>query len=129
MSLEELPYESPDQPSQEGTSQEEELLVFSQGDSTLIEGKKRIKNNHVSQLISTTIVTSFTEYNRHPNLNSAILCILINATTAYVAIYDYHLDILLLSTAIEFQLPDGTIDTNMAFILWLAINHRYDSSV
>lgn len=103
---------------------DEQPQPSSQGDSTCIEAKRKIVPSNVSQVVAATIVASFTENNIHKTLPSAIPSILINEKHAFIIIYDCQLDILLVSSPIVFKEGD-TIKENEAFILWVAINHRY----
>ncbi len=96
----------------------------SQGDS--IEAKTHVTTRQLPQLVATAIVSSFTERNAHLDLNPAVPSILLSEDHAYTCIYIYDCikDLLFISTLLTFLNVDGTVNTDGAFVLWLAINHR-----
>ena len=65
--------------------------------SVIVEGKRYTALINTDQLIATTVVTSFIQHNRHPNLNPLIPAIMICVPTAQICFYDCTKDLLLLS--------------------------------
>ena len=67
----------------------------SDGESVVVEGKKKLCCSSLPQGIATAIVCSFTEHTNHPNLNSMIPTVMINGKQFIVILYDCVTDILL----------------------------------
>lgn len=107
-------------------SEEEEIGIvpdeLSEGNS--IEAKLGCSERNFSQIISTTIVSSFTEYHLHPSLNSAIPTLLINNNHFFICIYDCLQDVLLISDSIPLKASDKYHPIGV-LALSLVVNHRY----
>lgn len=88
---------------------------------------KRLKKN-IKQLVSTCVVSSFTEHNLHPTKNSLIPTILIDSKSFRVCLYDSVHDILLISeekVLLKKNKFGTTILSRTALLfLWIILNHR-----
>lgn len=93
---------------------------------THAEGKIEIKfRDHISQLVTTCVTTSFTEHNINSNLNPAVPTILFNKNSFRICIYDCKEDVLLIS---EPRLLTGSkyfrLSKSACLILWIVVHHR-----
>ncbi len=98
----------------------------SDGWSTTVEAKKRIKVAHLPQAIATAVVASFTEHNCHSSMNPMVPTILIDGDKFRVLLYDCKKDVLLMSPVK--QLSNAThprLSSTAMTLLWVVINHRY----
>jgi len=59
----------------------------------IVEGKRSVSTFNAHQLIATAMVTSFTGFNLHPELNLLILVIMMS-TPAQICFYDYKEELL-----------------------------------
>ena len=97
----------------------------SPGTTVNVEGKIQINlRGHLSQLVPTCVVSSFTKSKKHPHLNPLVPTLLVNKTAFRVCMYDCENDVLLLSEPKLFTSPKGGISRTALLILWLVINHR-----
>lgn len=93
---------------------------------THAEGKIAINlKDHVSQLVTTCVTTSFIEHNLNSNLNPAVPTILFNKNSFRICIYDCKEDVLLIS---EPRLLTGSkyhrLSKSACLILWIVAHHR-----
>ena len=93
--------------------------------SVSFEGKIRVSNRHIGQLVATCVVNSFTEANVNPGLNPVIPTILFNRSSYRICLYNCNNDVLLLSEPKNLTTSGGLSRTG-ALLLWLTVNHRYD---
>ena len=77
----------------------------------------------LSQVVATSVVSSFTESKLHPGKQPLVLTILINLTQIQVCFYDCRLDVLLISRP-KLLTNNGGLSRSAVLFLWLAINHR-----
>lgn len=100
--------------------------------TTYVERKKKIRfDRNISQLISTSAVSSFTHKKLHPDANSMIPTILINKTSFIICLYDSIHDVLLIShpknlcTKVQqAQYSPYRISQSGALLMWIVVNHR-----
>ena len=96
----------------------------SDGASSLVEAKQKLRHDHLPQGVATAIVHSFTQNKRHPGLNPMVPTVLINGSDFRIILYDCSRDVLLLSNPVEYR--DGSKMTPLGtLVLWLTIHHRY----
>lgn len=94
-----------------------------------LDGKK---TKYLSQLVSTNVVSSFTEKKLHPTFNSLIPSILLNTSFVRVSLYDCTSDLLFLSDPVKLLVEDDDSQdyqfplfaSHAALFIWLFINHR-----
>lgn len=93
---------------------------------TTVNIEEKIKMNlrkNLSQLVTTCVVSSFTESNVHPHLNPLVPTLLVNKEAFRICMYDCENDVLLLSEPKSFTTKGG-ISRTANLILWLVANHR-----
>lgn len=95
----------------------------SDGMTTKIEEKPRVRVAHLQQAVATSVTSSFTEHNLHPTMSPAVPTILIDGDTFQVILYDCIKDVLLISTPKALH-TDGRLSSTGVAFLWLVINHR-----
>ncbi len=121
-------YDDDDDDEEEGScssSDSETTLVSSDRVTTNIEVKKRAKfEDNFSQLVSTCVVSSFTEHHVHPSKNTMVPTILIDQSVIRVCLYDCINDILLVSQPRLLSHKNTRLSTTAVFLTWLVINHR-----
>lgn len=104
-----------------------ENYTSSDGDSIVVEAKTRFKEQDISQLIALGVISSFTEHNLHPTLNSMVPSVLINSSTVLICLYDCTSDILLLTEQVQLvdldEIPPK-MNLPAIWLLWLMIHHR-----
>ena len=80
------------------------------------------KSTYIAQIIKICVVSSFTENNLHPRLNSLVPIIAIDPKHARICLYD----VLLLSEEFQWINHDKDVFNYAgATLLWAMINHRY----
>lgn len=98
----------------------------SNGNSLNLEAKKRISKSNYAQCVSTAVVSSFIETNKHgPRLTPVVL---IDDTNFVIVLYSCTTDTLIISDEVEYCLLSdscATPNTPETLLLWLVINHRY----
>ena len=105
------------------SSSEADTLVSSDGASTNIEVKKKASSSrkHVSQLIATCVVSSFTEHQRHPSKNTLVPALLIDISKLRVCLYDCVNDVLFMSQPRLLSHKGIRLSTTAVVFLWLVI--------
>lgn len=99
------------------------------GNSLVLEAKLRIDASKLKQLISTTVVSAFTENFLHQNLGSCIPTIMISPGRAVISLYDVENDYLLITDPFEWVVKscDGKKDVlskEGILMLWITVNYR-----
>lgn len=90
----------------------------------IIEGKQDVGEKFMPQLISTAVISSFTEHNLHKSLNPLLPVVMLNCSKLRICMYDCIYDILLLSDYIEIRRDSHNISKFGLVLLWLLLNHR-----
>ena len=124
-------YREPDARLRAGTNLTDVVVVHhgdadqeSDGDLCVVEAKSRYSSGNLPQIVSQSIVSSLVERNHHPDLNSLIPSILLNTSFFKVVVYNCNLDVLLLSSDIEYREQCDEIKEEGVLMLWMVINHR-----
>ncbi len=95
----------------------------SDGMTTEIEGKIRIKKADLPQAVAMNVVSAFTEHTLHPDMSAMVPSILIGKNQFRVCLYHCERDILLLSSEISLSTGSYLSQSAMA-LLWAVLNHR-----
>jgi len=97
----------------------------SNGRTITVEAKMKCNKHNLPQLVSTCVVSSFTEKKLHSNLPSIVPSILIDLTSFRVCFYDCNCDLLLISEP-KLLTSDKkrALSRSGTLLLWLTINHR-----
>ena len=95
----------------------------SDGATTTIEAKRKFLPSNLLQVISTCVVSSFTEKCLHPELPAVVPTLLMDEKQFQVCLYDCEMDVLLVSNPVELATKGGLSGGGMT-ILWLVLNHR-----
>ena len=95
----------------------------SDGATTTIEAKRKFLPSNLPQVISTCVVSSFTEKCLHPELPAVVPTLLMDEKRFQVCLYDCEMDVLLVSDPVELATKGGLSGSGMT-ILWLVLNHR-----
>lgn len=109
-----------------------EWLHDSTSQATATEGKIDISNDNLSQLIATSVVSSFTEYSMsEPKGNPMVPSIMVDGKSFLVCLYDCVKDLLLLSEKIPLIPVDLSgvvmatrLDSAALCTLFAILNHR-----
>ena len=102
----------------------------SNGETIIVEAKKKIKNINMSQLISMSVVSSFVEHNLHNELNPLVPSLMIDNEWIVLCLYDCVQDYLIISEKISlYDVTDVTdvtdvISKSTLLLIWIFINHR-----
>ena len=97
--------------------------VTSDGMTTTIEGKIVYSDANLPQLVSTNVISSFTEKSLHPKKPALVPTILIDGKLFRVSLYDSEKDVLLISEKKLLTTKGGLSQSAMA-LLWVVLNHR-----
>ena len=77
------------------------------------------------QIISETIVFSFLQRKRHPDLNNFLIpCIGVSFTEVIFFFYDCENDVLLKSLPMSLHNEDGSLNYDLIIALWLVLNYK-----
>ena len=95
----------------------------SDGATTNLEAKVLYSVANLPQVITTCVVSSFTEKNCHPDKQALLPTILMDQNQFRVCLYDCEKDVLLISDYKLLATKGGLSSSGLAF-LWLVINHR-----
>lgn len=123
--------ESDDDSEDERDDDSEDWAKSVHGNSVTIDGKRGLTSKglgkHLSQLASTSIVSSFTENGicGEDGLNTMIPAIMINGNHFLIVMYDSVGDWLMVSEEIEYA-EDGKLLPFAVLALFIFMNHRYD---
>ncbi len=80
----------------------------SDGETIVIEAKKELGTKFLAQeVVSTSIVHSFTEHHNHPGLNPMVPILFVNGTKLQVVMYHCQQDVLLLSNQVVYRTHSG----------------------
>ncbi len=93
------------------------------GATITVEAKLKFSAENLGQVVSTCVVSSFTENKLHPDKQALVPTILIDLNQFRVCLYDCRLDVLLISTPKLLSTKNRLSRSAMLF-LWLTINHR-----
>lgn len=104
-------------------SDDESESVSSDGMTTTIEGKILSSDANLPQVISTGVVSSFTEKSIHPDQPALVPTILIDEKVFRVCLYDSKKDVLLISVP-KFLATKGRLSQSGMALLWVVLNHR-----
>jgi len=95
----------------------------SDGMTTGIEGKIRIKLDNLPQLVAMNVVSAFTEHSLHPEMSPMVPSILIGKNRFRVSLYHCEKDILLVSGEVSLSTA-GFLSQSAMVLLWAVLNHR-----
>ena len=99
----------------------------SPGNSFVLEAKRlqagSLFSNFGMQFSAQAIISSFTEHNLHPDLNSMVPSVLINCQKFVVALYDVSNDLLLVSEEVPWRTTQAIISSGV-MLLWAVLHHR-----
>lgn len=105
-----------------------DINYTSDGDSIVVEAKKKMKPQDASQLIALSVISSFTEHNLHQDLNPMVPSLLINSSSMQICLFDCVNDLLLITGKIQlvdFNQLAPVINVPALWLLWFMIHHRY----
>lgn len=101
----------------------DEESVASDGATSNIEAKILYNTANLPQVISTCVVSSFTEAKLHPDKQPLVPTVLVDQHKFRVCLYDCEKDILLISES-KFLGTNGHLSRSGMAFLWIVINHR-----
>ena len=105
----------------QGEDEQEDIISSSQGNTLIVEGKESLRERYMPQLLSTTVVSPFTEHTLHPYMNTLVSVVMLNCSTVRICMYDCVIDALLLSDPISIR---KNISEFGFILLWILLNHR-----
>ena len=96
-----------------------------QSQEAVVEVKRRGLTGVLNQLVAQTVVFSYTMGNRHPDLNSMVPGIAINAQEYKIVLFDHVNDLLLITRALPYKkFESSDMDDAGILLLWVVLNHR-----
>ena len=96
-----------------------------QSQEAVVEVKRRGLTGVLNQLVAQTVVFSYTMGNRHPDLNSMVPGIAINAQEYRIVLFDHVNDLLLITRALPYKkFESSAMDDAGILLLWVVLNHR-----
>lgn len=99
------------------------------GISTMVEGKlnaaSHATSHKCSQLVSTVVISSFTEMAMCQGQNPMVPVVMLNGLGYNIALYDCVKDFLLISQRIELIAADGKLDMSAVLCLFLFTTGKY----
>ena len=90
-----------------------------------VDGKKMFEEQHMSQLITTNVVSSFGEHNLHKQENPIVPSLMLNSHWVAVSLYDCINNYLIVSERIDLYDEEWVLKDSVLLFIWLFINHRY----
>ena len=104
---------------------EEDSRDVEQSQEAVVEVKRRGLTGVLNQLVAQTVVFSYTMGNRHPDLNSMVPGIAINAQEYKIVLFDHVNDLLLITRALPYKkFESSAMDDAGILLLWVVLNHR-----